>query len=416
MNKGYDVLKIYAKIYIYATLIIGIMTIVNYESYGEAAYLKLQLGRVELMLILILQCISLALVYPIFIKTRRKHLVFKGVPSYKFRVQKTKIHIFVFILLLAQIIFTLRTGNGVVSGTVNSSISFLFNIFKIQNFMPIYYIVAREPKKKNYWINIVLYCIYQTICGWTGFILLVAFYELYLFVKYSKNEKYFRFVYKWSGVAAIGAFSVGAYIYKYAYAIKNTIRYGYDHLPLSYFEGLEKLVSRLTNFPVSVLAVQNHAEITQLYQNQGVWNWEVLSIFRSLVPGFIMPNKTYRTFSNIVLQSLYSNITNTTSTGYCCWIYWANILEANFFCFILFVFVTVFLFIVSKKLIYAFDDGSGDVDILYFVLLFSLINGGSVESLFAYGYIGLVYLIPIMILLGLIKVEKNNVKSLIRRF
>lgn len=406
MKNEYYVLKIYTKMHVFATLIIGAMTIINYESYGEAAYLNLKLERVELMIILALQCLTMCFAYPFFLYTKKKKIVIKGIPSYKFEIQKSKIDVFVMIILIAQILFTLQTGNGVVNGTVNSNLSFLFNIFKIQNFMPLYYMVARDTKKATYWINIVLYCIYQFCCGWSSFIMIIAFYELFLFAKYGKKDRLLNIIYKFNSIATIAAFGIGGYIYKYAYSIKNSIRYGFEFPPLDYMEGLEKLVSRLTNFPISVLGVQNHAAIAELYQKQGVWNWEVLSIFRSLIPGFLMPNKTYRSFSNLVLQSLYPNLSSNTSSGYCCWIYWANILEANFFCFILFIIVTVVLLIISKKIIYAFDDGSGKVDILYFLLIFNFFNGASVESLFAYNYIGLIYILPIMIFLGFIRVKK----------
>ena len=51
MHDEYYVLKIYSKIYLFASIIIGLMTIVNYKMYGEAIELQLTLDRVDLFLI-----------------------------------------------------------------------------------------------------------------------------------------------------------------------------------------------------------------------------------------------------------------------------------------------------------------------------------------------------------------------------
>jgi hypothetical protein len=77
----------------------------------------------------------------------------------------------------------------------------------------------------------------------------------------------------------------------------------------------------------------------------------------------------------------------------------------DFFVYIIVVFI---LLMVSKKIIYMFDNGNGNVDILYFMLIFQFFDGYSAETLFGYGYIGLIYLIPLMMLLGIIKLQSTE--------
>lgn len=188
MNDEYKALKFYLKLILFSTIYIGFITIVNYQSYGEAANLTLTLGKDMLFLILVMQCSTILFAYFFFIKTKKLRFTW-GCSYYKFVIDGRKIHPFVLVVLVAQIIFSLRTGNGVVGATSVSSLSGIFNIFNIQSFMPIYYIVARDIHKKIYWINVICYVIYEIICGWSGFILTIACYELFLYLKYGKRKE-----------------------------------------------------------------------------------------------------------------------------------------------------------------------------------------------------------------------------------
>ena len=52
MHKEYYVLKMYMKLVLFSTIVIGAMTILNYKMYGEGVGLKLNLNRMGLFLIL----------------------------------------------------------------------------------------------------------------------------------------------------------------------------------------------------------------------------------------------------------------------------------------------------------------------------------------------------------------------------
>ena len=155
------------------------MTIVNYKMYGEGVGLKLNLNRMSLFLILFFECVTIFLSYPVFLKTKDVHtFIGDRDKRIRFSINKKVIHPFIFIILAVQIIFSVKTGNGVeghkstVSGTM---VSYFFNILKISAFMPIYYIVARDKQKKIYWINIGIWLIYEILCGWTHPILKAVF-------------------------------------------------------------------------------------------------------------------------------------------------------------------------------------------------------------------------------------------------
>ena len=197
---------------------------------------------------------------------------------------------------------------------------------------------------------------------------------------------------------------IGAGMYRYMYSVKNMIRFGYSFSPLGFMEGLERLVSRFSSYPVTVVAVQNHREIANLFNEQGLWYAESASLFRGLLPSSIMKNKSFRVLGNIVLQSIYPDLTNTTGSNYCVWALWWNLLESNFFGFLLFLVVFILGLWVSKKIIYAFDDGNGRIEILYFFLLFNFFSGISVGGFEE--YIGLIYFIVVMLIFRVIKVKQ----------
>lgn len=412
-NEKY-VLRIYRAIYVIATLIIGFMTIVTRKMYGEGVGISLRQDTGTLIILLAIDVGMLLLTIPVFnlLKNVRFTISHTG-RGHKLVLDQQKIHPFIFIIFILEIVFTLRTGNGVVGNTSQASgtmLSYIFNILKVNAFMPVYYIAARDTKKKLYWINIVLWLIYMILCGWSSTIMLIFFLEFYLRAKYRKSGYNTALLYRASAVIAGVATLAGGFFYKYLFAIKFTIRYGYNVAPLSYSEGLSKLILRFTSFPLAIVSWQNNDRIASLYQAQGVAYADVKSIFRSLVPGSLM-NKNFRTLNNIIIQSMYSDVTNTTSSDYPLPLFWMNLIHADLGDFIVYLMITILFLVISKKIIYWFDNGSGDVDILYFFLIFNFMSGYSIESLFGYGYMGLFYFISIMFILGIIKIERVDVNE-----
>lgn len=408
INNEYNILKIYAYIFIISALIMGVFEIINYQSYGEAMSLVLSLDHLELICGLLLHMVTLISVFPLFRFVKRYKLQFGKDSRLQLLIVKKRIHIFFLVIIISEIIFTRFTGNGTALHRHTSTfLSIIFNFIKPACLFPIYYVFARDTKRKIYWLNIILFSYWRLIQGWSSFILLIATYEAYFFVKYSKHEHFFRFIYKNSVITSIFAIFLGAGLYQFVQPYKNWIRFG-EFIPISYGTSLEKLVSRLNNFPITVLGIQNHAIIADLYRKQGIWNWEALTILRSLLPRALMPNKEYRPMSNLVLQSIMPTLSDQTGTGYNIFIYGFNLLEASaagFMVWLVVYFVTAYL---SIELIRLFENGSGDSDVLLFLFLFSVLYGGSIESVISYGYMGLIYTLPVMFLGGVIKIYRIN--------
>lgn len=407
----FNILKIYMKLYTFAGIILGLMELISYKSLGEAPGADLYISRFDIMMLLVLQTVSLAMVYPIFLISKDWRLKSGKLPNYRFELNFKRIHFVTFVIIVAELIFSLKTGNAILGRKVSSGFSFLFNLIKISAWMPIYYVCARETKKPLYWINVILYVVYQLMCGWSFQILQVIIFEAYLYVKYKKNGKFIKTVIRFSGIMTIVAFIAGSYLYSYAFSLKNSIRYGLELgsiPPLSFMEGAQQLLSRFTNFPITVVAAQNHAKIAALYSLQGKPFWELQAILSPLLPRFFMPIKEYRPLGNIVKWALWEDQEIGNGTGYNFFVYWANILECNISCFVIGIVVFLVLTICSIKIIYAFDNGSKDVEVLYFFFLFGLFSETSLATNFGYGYISLIYTIPILFLIGAIKIKRRQ--------
>ena len=412
MKKENYIIKIYQKFNIYAALIIGILEIVKYKSMGEEMYaFQLKLDRLSLILILILQILTLEMAYPLFKKTKDRDIRFHKGKKLKLEIDQKRIHWFIFVLLIANIYATVVWGNATVGRVATSSFASLFNIIQVRPLFYIYYVCARDVNKKVYWTNSILFLTYRILCGWTGDIMTIIFIELFLRVKYKQTGRVLNAFLHFNDLLVIVGFAIGSGLYCFLQPIKTSIRSGLKigSLPtLEYLDGVNKLLSRFTNYPASVVAVQNHSIMAAIYNTQGKTFWEVMSVFSPLLPRFIMKEKEFRTFSNIVSYSFIPTLGKTTGTGYNVFIYWFNILESSILCFIVGIICLIIFSIITKKIIYSFDDGSKDVDILYFMFIYGFLLSGQMMGSFGYGYFAMILSIPFLLIFKVVRIREKD--------
>lgn len=406
-NKNeYSIYKIYRLLHVIPTIVLGIIMIIKGRTVGEEAIdIKLSLSGLKIFLLLVLQVITIELTTPLYVISKK--ISFNRNVKCVFT---NKIHLFFLAIIIIQIWGTLLTGNmvdvvaGGIKETWNRSIfTTILNAIKISAVFPLYYVIARDDKpKKIYWINILLYVFWQIICGWSSIFLMVGILELYLRFR-DKQNNFFR----WFAVTSTTLiFGFGTFLYKIVWPIKNQIRYGFSFDTPTFMESLEKLMSRFTNFPISLIALENNHKIAELYKTQGMWNAEIMVMFNTLLPRFIMPNKNFRPLANIVKQSIYSDIEIGTGTGYNFFIKEINLLYSNFACFILWNIILILLICSTVWILKAFDHGDNKTNILLYMLCFKIMNGGDFEAVFGYGYLGLIYMLPLMYITGVVKIIK----------
>lgn len=400
--------KLYLLIYIEALLIIGIQTIVNYQSYGEAKALDLSLSRQTLIILLFVSVVMLVFAYIFYKRTNRKGIVFAHFPKYEFN--DSKIHQLIFIFLIIKFIgtfFNVGVVNATGLNTVTTKFSFIFSLITIEQFFPIYYVIARNENKKLYWINVVLFVILRIVQGWSGFILELILFEFYFWEKKNSNRL------KNKKVMIVGVLSIffaifgGALLYKWVYPLKNYIRYSgtvdKKYFYLSYGDALNKLIERLTTFPMFTVVVQNLKQIGELYAAQNVSFSEFKGLFRPIVPSFILRNKSFRSINNIAVQSLSPQVSATTSSELGLVGYMLALANSDLLEFVLYIVLLMILFIFVTTLLKAFDNVDNDIRIVYFLFVLKVFKVGALEPCFSYGYIGALYIIIILRLMGGIK-------------
>lgn len=408
MQKEECVLKIYTFLYIIAAAIIGIIVIETMQNTGEASVLPVRLDRINIIFLLILHLLTLAVIFPFYKATKNINLYEKKRGKFQFTFRKKWLHRFVLAILLVQTIYVIQAGYGNAGGNFNNTrpcLTMVLNLMKISSFFPIYFVCARE-KKFIYWCNTFLFLGMRILQGWSGEILSIIFIEAYLFLKYHRININLEKLLKHALALSSLAIMSGAILYKIVYPLKNYFR-GWGFLGISYYEGLRNLVLRLTSFPIDIVAVQNNQEIATLYQVQGMRYAEIISVFRSLVPNAIFKNKDFSILNAIIMQTIYPDMTGGTSSNYNPFLYAYNLLSADIRGFFIYFIFSIVFFIITKKLLQCLDDGSKDVNILYFIFVFQCFTNGSLEVIYAYGYLGSIYILVLLLIFGIMRVSKR---------
>lgn len=411
MEKKFE--KIYIIFYLIPLLYTGFMSLMNKKFYGEAKYATLTIDRVEIVFLLFLNIFAFTLMILFYKKTKGNIPHFKRMPLIRFDNQKmSKI---ILIILIIQIPFTLITGSGVINNTTNNTgiLLTLINILNVKSIFYIYFVICREDGSltKLMIINTSLYVAFQIIQGWTSCIFDLTIIQLFIMAKYGKFKKYKKLFSSPISLYSI-FFIVGSFFYKFMSPLKTYIRDGkilnLSYYSITFFEAIQKLFERFTNFSIVLLAYQNSSKISHLIDQQNVEFSEILAFFRPLVPSFLLTNKNFRTLNNLVLNAVYANLTASTGTGFCSLLYAKILFQNNVLVGLVWLLSFVFLFFVTLSIYYAVDNKNHDANILYLMFLVLVVNNGSLEIVFSYGVIGGIYLIVLIYLFGGFKIYKKR--------
>jgi hypothetical protein len=368
---------------------------------GELEHIDLLVPNTGIVLLFLITLGSYFVLYVVYQKTKNVKIQFT---QHKLIWNEKRLDTFFLIFVCAQILFFFKTGVGKVGGESQSLVSFLFAILDIRALFPIYYLLRRKAKRKIFYINVLLYCAWQIAKGWSGFFLGIVFYELYFFLKDRKVSV--GDILKFS-VIPVFILLLGGKAYQYIAPLKESIRYNMpSYNEITYTEGLTKLTSRLTFFPISVGAYQNKETIARLY-DQDLQLKELKGLLRPLLPSFMMKNKDFRNMNNLVIYAAYPDVNNKTGAGMglFCHVYillLADLGEAIVWacCFFIFAFF-------SKMLLDSLETFKGQFNLLYFMMLLTFAVTGSLEINFAYGIFPLFYLLPILFMFKVIKIQRK---------
>jgi len=403
--------KTYLSLYAQALFVTGLIMLFTRKYVGELATFHLQISNIELYLLLLYSFLTIILSFYIYKLLSRKKYKCK---NFTISFNKQRFALFYFIWLLISFIFMMLTGVGVLLSQATSPYSPIFSFLNVSALFPIYYFVFRESTFNRYifWLTVVLFVAYKMFQGWSGVFLLLFSFELYIFFKNRVLN-----IYKRIAVIFLSPFLfifIGAIFYQYIYPIKNQIR-GLDGSAITYVEAVVKLTNRMTNFPIAVGTYEKLDEVKYYYMQDNNIVKEFQGFFRPITPRVLMKNKEFRSLNNNVLEPFYPDITASTSSDigilmYAISLFYCSPLDAL-------LWLTIsFVMIIFAKIFYDnIEQERGQFDFVFFLLIWSFFYTASLEIVFAYGFFGVLYFIPILLILGIIRIKKdilNKVNSI----
>jgi hypothetical protein len=152
-------------------------------------------------------------------------------------------------------------------------------------------------------------------------------------------------------------------------------------------------------------------EIRHFYLKENIFLKESQGFFKPILPRFLMENKDFRSLNNNVKQPFYDDFSADTSADigiimYTAILFYSDPMQAiNYFIF------TLFLLFLMKTMLDLLEQQRGQFDFIYFILLFSLVYTASLEHVFARGIFGTLYILPLLFMLGIIKIKLLTLKK-----
>ncbi len=384
-------------VYLISDIWIFLSTISKGHLVGNLSFISTD--NFTVITVLFVQLVVYAFLWLFYKRTEKRMPRIKGFPKYDFIFPRA--HVIVLVLLLIKIYANIFLKIGIVGVTPRTNMTFLFNMITIENFFPIYYVIARKESNKIYWVNVILWIVLNFLDAYTGFLIVVVFVEIHFAYKKYKNFKRFLDLIPKSIIAIFSIFA-GSFIYKFVYPLKFSIRLGvpYSSINFPFDQAVDKMVSRFSNLTSQIICTINLDKIVDLYRNSGVAFTEIKAMFRQILPSFIMQNKDFRALPNLEVQSVYANIEKGTGSDLGILVYWRTLSHCDFAEFLLYLVLFIFCFLIITSIFQAFNNEDNDLSIIYFIFLLRVSYNATLEQAFSSTYLNAVYVIFIMLAFG----------------
>lgn len=376
---------------------------------GELKNFELTLDVFELVVVFFLNFIfiyfSLTLAGFFY---RSKNIVIST--EYKWGFDFKRISCTILFMNFLNVIHVLYTGAGVVLSTSSSPISFIFSVFDFSFIILIYYFFYRRQSGLLFICVILSYLVLETVKGWTGHFLLFFFLELHFF--YTRKNIYNKF--KCNRVlnvffASLFIIFFGAFVYMYMNPIKYEIR-GVNYAQQSYSTSLQTFTDRLNYFPIAVGAIQKVDEVKEIHLNYNKPLQEFFVFLKPITPSFFFDKSAFPGLNNDVMKAHYSLLGTNTSADFGFLQYISILFYVDFFDFILFVLISISLFFL---IVLFLNSSVNKIEnhsrfFFFYIHAFTFMYSTSLFVVFADFIRTLIYLIPLLVLIGAMKIYKVN--------
>lgn len=381
--------------YIYLILISNIIAAVELIDNG---------GDVGVIIFL---CISICLLYILGYKFYLRTQSCSGKSSFSVKINVKRLHVFIFILTLATLIFSLMTGVGVSEQDNRAAGSQLFSLFNVNAIFMLYYIAGRRQKCVLYWLNILLYITLRLSQGWSGILFHVFMYEAFFYFGNKRLNK--RKNRAWVSLAVvIFIIFAGGFAYSFVSPFKYAIRVGNfnNFTPLPISEAINRLLMRFSILPSSYRSIISFDKILEIYQAQPKFA-ELQAMLRPLLPRSFMPFKEFFSMGSSIAAGMSGIMNYNISDSAGILIFAMLLLKADAITFVFWLGAYILSFIFIYKLIKNLQKYNGEFSIFYFFVLLGYFETGNVETMFTQSYLKVLFFIPLFILFGIVKIKNK---------
>lgn len=383
--------------------VIGCMT-TGYFS-GDLNGIKIELDNSQLLLIAFINQLIIFISYPLFKFFTSREIT---IGNYFIEINKKRFSIFMLVILVIHIIYFKITGVGLVFGHATSPYSPLFSLIGPSGIFYFYYLFVRNGGGRIFALNVVLYSCLELMKGWSSFILILAFFELYFFIERYKDSKFMKMPFLFSLIIPVLLLVVGAGAYKYVYILKNEVRGIYLHdKSISYFGALEKLTSRLTYYSASAGIYSRLNTVVNISKKEDEFA-EIKGFFRPIVPKFIMPNKDFKVISNTAMLAFFSDYPPNSGIDMGSLMYYWVLYEARPASAIFVAITSIICLIVLICFYRVISNNQESVNFLIFLMIFSMLYTTDLEVIFSGLYLKSLLFIPFLLFLGILHIKKYN--------
>lgn len=378
------------------TCIDSALYILNTGIYGGEAYSvsKVNFSPIEIIVHLLIVVLGYFCICHFYNRTKDKKTKYK----IKYNVKRLDKLYFIFLIISWTLFITAGVGRAVEGG--KSSIGYIGAILNVRTLFPFYYVLARR-KSLFYPLNILLYCGLRLSQGWTSFFLDLVLFEILIRFQHLRFNN-IRKIY--ATIIPFIVIYVGGLVYSVIYPIKQFIRFkqiSFEQLTIE--DGVNKLLERTTFFPQSLASIQTVDLTAREYQTYSNTLGEIKTIFRPLIPGFMM-DKDFASLSLCIKKSFVDYEAEGTSLNVGIFSYGYSLMKCDFLSFIIWVILMVILFKMFSLIIRSLD--SKYKHVLYFILVLNIYTIGSIETVYSYMYLPLLYMCPIFLATGIVKIVK----------
>lgn len=390
----------------FCALIISFFDISTSGFIGGEMGVPLTLGQVSLFLFFMLNIVGFLMVLFLAFCLNK----FRVKTAFNLVISNQRFLLFYGLILVFDLVFTNLTGTGVLFQSSTSSVAFLGAILNPVYLLPIFYLKFRYSLNKVlFFFFLILFSLSQFQKGWTGFLLLLFFLELVCFLRGRRSS----FVLFCGLAAPIFVLFFGAFIYQLVIPIKEAVR-GQPERDVSYAVSLEALSSRLTFFPVAVAGVQEANAVAEFYLSEDKVLKEAWGFFKPILPSFLMNDKDFRSLNNNVKQP-YFEIDGSTSAdlGFVAYNYILSLASVSD---LIFSILLTLLALTMLKVFYdLISEYPSQFDFLIYLVIFSVFYTASNEHVFSRNLLGVFYLLPLMLGLKVIRINKLKAPDLLHR-